>query len=338
MLKFLKIAGFLLVVVTLGYFYRIIHRQNIIPYIGSNNIEVSDENVLQNISPSEVLKEGDGIIFLETSDRLELSSLVLCAIESAARMYENRPVVFFLKGLNDTNIEEAVKTHFPVLSSLENIYIFPLKLEELFIDTPLLSWYNKTNPEKESHWLHVSADGCRLALIWKYGGMYMDTDIISIRPIPDQDFLAAQHSQFSSNGIFQFSAHHNFTQQCMEDFVKNYNSRIWGHQGPFLFTRILRKFCDLPDFNSTEDIMCGNITFFNPQRFYPIGYPSWRSYYRVWDKLPTFNDSYALHLWNYMNSKSNLTMVPGSNILVEHLYKQYCPSIYDSILRNMTTL
>ncbi|CAJ0966607.1 unnamed protein product [Ranitomeya imitator] len=227
-------------------------------------------------SPSEILKEGNGIIYLETTDRMQPPPLVLCAIESAAR-------------LNSTNIEETVQRHFPVLSSLRNIYFFPLKMEELFIDTPLHSWYQKLTGlrgepflccvvsiegrcqtikrrwfgglglvltglrggpflccvvsiegrcqtikrrwfgglglvidlQKQSHWTHVSSDACRLALIWKYGGMYMDTDIISIRVIPSEDFLAAQSSQFSSNGIFGFSTHHNFTQQCMEDFVRN---------------------------------------------------------------------------------------------------------------------
>ncbi|XP_044146932.1 alpha-1,4-N-acetylglucosaminyltransferase-like [Bufo gargarizans] len=291
-------------------------------------------NVLR--SPAEVLKEGDAIIFLETSDRLKLPSLVLCAVESAARVYINQPVAFFLKGLNNTNTEEMVKRHFSMLSHLRNIYFFPLILEEVFTDTPFHSWYKKINPQQEKHWLHVSADACRLALVWKHGGIYMDTDIISLRTLPSLDFLAAQSSGYSSNGIFRFSSHHNFTQKCMEDFVQNYNSKIWGYQGPRLFTHILKKFCDLPNFNSTEDVMCGNITFFNPKRFYPIPYPSWRQYYQVWNKLPTFNDSYALHLWNFMNDK-NIKMVPGSNMLAEHLYKGYCPSTYGAVLRNVST-
>ncbi|XP_073529090.1 alpha-1,4-N-acetylglucosaminyltransferase-like [Phyllobates terribilis] len=281
------------------------------------------------VSPSEVLKEGDGIIFLETTDRMQPSSLVLCAIESAARVYKNQPVAIFMKGLNNTNIEEMVKRHFPVLTSLRNIYFFPLRFEEVFADTPLHSWYQKINSQQQSFWTHVSSDACRLALIWKYGGIYMDTDFISIQTIPYKDFLAAESSQYCSNGIFGFSSHHDFTQICMEDFVKNYDSRIWGQQGPRLFTRILKKFCDLPEFVGSEDVMCGNNTLFNPQRFYPIICPEWKKYYEVWDKLPSFNDSYALHLWNFMNKKK-LTMVPGSNTLAEHLYKQYCPFTYNA--------
>ncbi|KAM4043188.1 alpha-1,4-N-acetylglucosaminyltransferase-like [Anomaloglossus baeobatrachus] len=282
------------------------------------------------VSPSEVLKGGDGIIFLETTDRIQPPALVLCAIESAARVYKNRPVVFFMKGLSNTNKEEMVKRHFSALSSLRNIHFFPLKFEEVFADTPLHSWYQKINQQQQSFWTHVSSDAYRLALIWRHGGIYMDTDFISLKAIPKKDFLAAESSQYSSNGIFGFSSRHDFTQKCMEDFVQNYDSRIWGQQGPRLFTRILKKFCDLPDFVGSEDAMCGNNTLFNPQRFYPIICPEWKKYYQIWEKLPSFNNSYALHLWNFMN-KEKLTMVPGSNTLAEFLYKEHCPSTYSAI-------
>ncbi|XP_075194832.1 alpha-1,4-N-acetylglucosaminyltransferase-like isoform X1 [Anomaloglossus baeobatrachus] len=285
------------------------------------------------VSPSEVLKGGDGIIFLETTDRMQPPTLILCAIESAARVYKNRPVAFFMKGLSNTNKEEMVKRHFSALSSLRNVHFFPLKFEEVFADTPLHSWYQKIDPQKQSYWTHVSADACRLALIWKHGGIYFDTDVISIRTVPIKDFLAAESSQFSSNGIFGFSSQYNFTQKCMVQFVQNYDSRIWGHQGPHLFTEVLKKFCEIPKFIGTEDVMCGNIAFLNPQRFYPIPYPAWRKYFEVWDRSSTFNDSYALHLWNFMN-KEKLTMVPGSNTLAEFLYKEYCPSTYKTMLGN----
>lgn len=161
----------------------------------------------------------------------------------------------------------------------------------------------------------------------------MDTDIISMRPIPHMHFLAGESNQYSSNGVFGFSAQHNYTWTCMENFVHNYNGNIWGNQGPHLFTRVLKTMCTLPDFNNTEDIMCGKIYFLNPDRFYPIKYYSWQKYYTVWRKLPTFNESYALHLWNYMNS-NHKSMLPGSNTLVEHLYQQHCPSTYALLQRN----
>ncbi|XP_048362227.1 alpha-1,4-N-acetylglucosaminyltransferase [Sphaerodactylus townsendi] len=282
----------------------------------------------------EVMTQGEKIIFLETSDRLEPPPLVLCSVESAARIYLDRPVVFFIKGL-DNNTLMDVKSYCPALSALsamKNVFIFPLKMDILFQDTPLLPWYLQINATKEKYWIYISSDASRLAMVWKYGGIYMDTDVISIRPIPAANFLAAQSSQFSSNGIFGFQPHHWFLWGCMNDFVENYNGNFWGNQGPYLMTRMLKGLCNLTDFKNLEDQRCHNISFLHPHRFYPIPYSKWKKYYEVWDSIPDFNDSYALHLWNFMNHERK-NMTTGSNTLVEHLYKTYCPTTYWSLIQ-----
>ncbi|XP_064020818.1 alpha-1,4-N-acetylglucosaminyltransferase [Pogoniulus pusillus] len=287
------------------------------------------------LAPEQVLSLGRSIIFLETSERLEPPPLVSCSVESAARTYQDRPIILFMKGLaNGTALRPASSyAAFSLLSSIKNVFIFPLQMETIFQETPLLSWYNQVVPEQEKNWVHVSSDASRLALIWKYGGIYMDTDVISIRPIPEESFLAAQKSQFSSNGIFGFPAHHKFIWDCMENFVLKYNGNIWGNQGPFLMTRMLKAICNLTDFRGTEDHSCPNISFLNPQRFYPIPYPAWRRYYKVWDPSPTFNHSYALHLWNFMNHNRK-AVVAGSNTLAEQLYRAYCPTTYQDLIQN----
>ncbi|XP_068135844.1 alpha-1,4-N-acetylglucosaminyltransferase-like [Hyperolius riggenbachi] len=273
---------------------------------------------------------------METTDRMEPPSLVLCAIESAARIYPDRPVVYFMKGLGNITTEEEennTRQRFPSLSSFPNVYYFPLIMDELFSNTPLISWFEKVDQSREQYWTHVSSDACRFAMIWKYGGIYMDTDVISISQIPNDHFLAAQSQGTTSSSVFGLSPHHSLTWQFMENFVENYRGEIWGHQGPGVFTRVVTRWCGMPTFNCTDDVMCANISYFHPQRFYPIPYKSWRKYFQVWERLPTFNSSYALHLWNFMN-KAGQTMVPGSNTLVEHLYQNYCPTIYRQILRN----
>ncbi|XP_059018700.1 alpha-1,4-N-acetylglucosaminyltransferase isoform X3 [Mustela lutreola] len=284
--------------------------------------------------PGALLGHGHGIVFIETSERMEPTPLVSCAVESAAKIYPGQPVAFFMKGLYDTTWLPSNSTYpgFSLLSAIDNVFFFPLDMERLFEDTPLLSWYTRINASVESNWLHVSSDASRLAIIWKYGGIYMDTDVISIRPIPEENFLAAQSSRYSSNGVFGFLPHHPFLWDCMENFVEHYNSEIWGNQGPSLMTRMLRLWCRLGDFQEVSDLRCLNLSFLHPQRFYPISYPEWRRYYEVWDRDLSFNDSYALHLWNYMN-KEGMTVVRGSNTLVENLCRKHCPRTYRDLIQ-----
>ncbi|XP_057353996.1 alpha-1,4-N-acetylglucosaminyltransferase-like [Manis pentadactyla] len=281
-----------------------------------------------------LLSHGRSIVFLETSERMEPSPLVSCAVESAAKIYPEQPVVLFMKGLNNSTQLPTNSTYraLSLLSAIDNVFLFPLDMERLFEDTPLLSWYSQINASAERHWLHVSSDACRLAIIWKYGGIYMDTDVISIRPIPEENFLAAQSSRYSSNGVFGFLPRHPFLWECMENFVEHYNSDIWGNQGPNLMTRMLKLWCKLRDFQEVSDLGCQNLSFLHPHRFYPISYPQWRRYYEVWDPEPSFNYSYALHLWNYMNHNKKV-VVRGSNTLVENLYRKHCPRTYRYLIQ-----
>ncbi|XP_053565749.1 alpha-1,4-N-acetylglucosaminyltransferase-like [Bombina bombina] len=352
MLNSLKIPALLILLLLFAIIYYLFYQQNNIlgiyfRYPGNksynlNNIKnQADDNIFQEttaslgISPTNyknILSQGNVIIFLETTNKLEPAHLVLCAVESAARVYPNRSVILFMKGLSTLKSEDenSLRNRFPTLSSFNNVYIFPLLTEEVFKDTPLLPWYLKVNTSMEKYWTHVLADGCRLALIWKYGGMYFDTDIVSIQPIPVVNFLAAESSKYSSNGALGFSPHHEFIWKCMEDFVRNYKGEVWGQQGPLLLTRILEQICLQHSFMALEDIMCGNITFMNPVRFYSVSGNNWRTFYEVWKPVPIFNNSYGSHFWNYMNhEKAAKVVIPGSNTLAEYLYKQYCPDNYE---------
>ncbi|XP_036287245.1 lariat debranching enzyme isoform X5 [Pipistrellus kuhlii] len=283
-----------------------------------------------------LLGKGRSIVFLETSERMEPSPLVSCAVESAARVYPEQPVVFFMKGLSSSTPLPPNSTYpaFSLLSAIDNVFLVPLDMKSLFEDTPLSSWYTQVNASAESHWLHVSSDAARLAVIWKFGGVYLDTDVISIRPVPAGNFLAAQASRYSSNGAFGFGARHAFLWRCMENFVEHYDSGVWGRQGPDLMTRMLRVWCRLEDFRrELGDLRCVDVSFLHPRRFYPIPFPEWRRYYEVWaPEEPSFNGSYALHLWNYMNREGK-GVVRGSNTLAERLYRQHCPRTYRHLVR-----
>ncbi|KAG8445549.1 hypothetical protein GDO86_010354 [Hymenochirus boettgeri] len=329
----IKVCSLLLAVMVTGFLYGVTNKErtfSILPFFSPATL-----------NPGDILEKGNGIIFIESTDRMDPPSLVLCAVESAARVYPDRPVAFFMKGLPDINSvedQDKARNSFPTLAPYSNIHLYPLRMEVLFNNTPLMPWYQRVNPRNEIHWIHVSSDACRLALIYKYGGLYMDTDIISARVIPEKNFLAAESSQISSNGVFGFVSNHTFTWNCMENFVQNYNGAIWGHQGPALFTRVLKQFyCTVPPFIGKEDLPCGDISFLNPQRFYPISFNNWKQYFEVWQKIPTFDDSYALHLFNYANRGEKMVMIPRTKTLVEHLYQQYCPATYKAVLENNRT-
>ncbi|XP_069476306.1 alpha-1,4-N-acetylglucosaminyltransferase-like [Ambystoma mexicanum] len=199
---------------------------------------------------------------------------------------------------------------------------------------------HKIDPSKQRYWTHHVSDACRAALVWKYGGIYMDTDVVSLRPVPVEDFLVAEDYQYCSSTVLGFRKHHPFLWDCMADYVTNYNGDKFGQQGPLLYTRMSAKLCKMPDFAKVGDAMCQNISYLQPKRFYPFLYTSWNIFYEKWENLESlesvFKLSYGLHFWNFLNKKHK-EVTAGSNSLAEHLFKEKCPLTYYSLVKRNTS-
>lgn len=97
-----------------------------------------------------ILGKGRAIVFLETSERMEPSPLVSCAVESAAKIYPEQPVAFFMKGLRDSRQLQPNATYpaFSLLSAIDNVFLLPLNMKRLFEDTPLFSWYPQVSIQR----------------------------------------------------------------------------------------------------------------------------------------------------------------------------------------------
>ena len=94
-----------------------------------------------------LLGRGRSIVFLETSERMDPTPLVSCAVESAAKVYPEQPVLLLMKGLNNS-MQLPLNSTSPalsLLSAIDNVFLFPLDMKSLFEDTPLFSWYTQVS-------------------------------------------------------------------------------------------------------------------------------------------------------------------------------------------------
>uniref|UniRef100_UPI00398F57CD alpha-1,4-N-acetylglucosaminyltransferase-like n=1 Tax=Pristiophorus japonicus TaxID=55135 RepID=UPI00398F57CD len=281
-----------------------------------------------------------GIIFVETTDKVEPAPLAVCSVESAARLNPDKSIYYFMKGFSGNLIQYPHPEYagIPLLSSISNVVLLPLNITELFGDTPLNAWYQKVNPDLERYWIHVLADGCRLALLWKYGGIYLDTDIISIKHLPFANFISSEGGAFFNNGAMGFRySHHYFTWDCMEDFVAHYVGHIWGQQGPRLLTRVLKRWCKSNNPASLAGKECNGTSLWIAKRFHPIICQSWKKYYDPWKKEDienVFSGTYGAHVWNYMNSMKKRKVIAGSGSLMEYFFQMYCPTTYRNLIQS----
>ncbi|XP_012597177.2 lactosylceramide 4-alpha-galactosyltransferase [Microcebus murinus] len=271
------------------------------------------------------------IFFLETSDRTNPNFLFMCSVESAARTHPESRVTVLMKGLPGGNASLPRHLGLSLLGCFPNVQMLPLDLEELFRDTPLAAWYAAARGRWEPYLLPVLSDACRIALMWKFGGIYLDTDFIVLKSLRNLTNVLGTQSRYVLNGAFlAFERRHAFMALCMRDFVAHYNGWIWGHQGPQLLTRVFKKWCSIRSLSESRS--CRGVTTLPPEAFYPVPWQSWKKYFE--DTSPEelarlLNATYAVHVWNKKSQGTHFEATSG--VLLAQLHARYCPTTHEAM-------
>ncbi|XP_062990383.1 lactosylceramide 4-alpha-galactosyltransferase isoform X2 [Elgaria multicarinata webbii] len=268
------------------------------------------------------------IYFLETSERTNPNFLFMCSVESAARIHPESRILVLMKGLAKHNPTLPKHLGISLLSCFHNIEFKQLDLNDLFLDTPLADWYSRAQQRWEPFFLPILSDACRIAIMWKFGGIYLDTDFITLKNLNNLTNALGTQSKYLLNGAFlSFEPKHRFIELCMQDFVADYSRWIWGHQGPQLFTRIFKSWCSITSLQSS--LNCRGITILPREAFYPICWQDWKKYFEVVSasEIPNlFKNTYAVHVWNKKSQGAHFDIT--SKTLLAQLYSQHCPSTY----------
>ncbi|KAK8765077.1 hypothetical protein V5799_032317 [Amblyomma americanum] len=123
------------------------------------------------------------IFFLETGGRGTLSPRFACAVESAARLHPGWTVHLLSTSGGNATHKDTSGPFVDVLRSIPNVVLSYIKPVEEFQGTPLEAWYRSGVLNKSSHPVEHLADALRLAVLYKRGGVYLDLDVVVIRPL-----------------------------------------------------------------------------------------------------------------------------------------------------------
>ena len=108
--------------------------------------------------------------------------------------------------------------------------------ENFFHDKP----YNESmNPV-----VHLS-DALRVLLVWKFGGIYLDTDYVVLNDMTHyQNFLVNNDNEMKAvtNNAFSFTPGHSFIDKVINKLHASYDPKCWKCVGPGLFTKCLKEY------------------------------------------------------------------------------------------------
>ncbi|KAK9986072.1 hypothetical protein SO802_031023 [Lithocarpus litseifolius] len=213
----------------------------------------------------------------------------------------------------------------------------------LFNNTPAEAWFkgmkSGTKDPGEIPLAQNLSNLIRIAVLYKYGGVYLDTDFIVLKPFTGlKNSIGAQSMDMGTknwtrlnNAVLIFDMNHPLLLKFMEEFALTFDGNKWGHNGPYLVSRVVENIGKQPGYN---------FTVLQPMAFYPVDWirisrlfmkPANRSDSRwVQDKLLQLSgETYGVHLWN--KQTRNLRIEEGSvmgSLILEHCF--ICQHIYSS--------
>ncbi|KAG5675819.1 hypothetical protein PVAND_005690 [Polypedilum vanderplanki] len=288
----------------------------------SKNIHLKTHSSSKNIFFHETSCSNDGII--------KINSRQACAIESAARMNPDYNIYL----LFTSQVGYRNETPLPLVDTLlsyHNVHFNYLNITRYAESTPLADWIKNGDLFRSSYVTSHTSDVLRYLSLWKYGGTYMDLDIVMLDKLSKQkpNYAGAESNKFVAVGIINFEGEsgHEIADMCLRDLLKNFNGEDWGNNGPGVLTRVLQKICGTKDvMKMMIDGVCKNFNVLPIEKCYSIRWPEHRKFFEeafLNETLERLSDSLIAHVWNKHSAATVLTK--ESNVAYIHLAKKYCP-------------
>ncbi|CAO2043108.1 unnamed protein product [Urochloa humidicola] len=165
----------------------------------------------------------------------------------------------------------------------------------------------------------------RLALLYRYGGAYLDADVVVLRPFAGvlRNAVGAQAVDEATgewrrlnNAVMVFDAAHPLLREFIAEFAAAFDGSKWGHNGPYLVSRVAARLRH----HRSPGL---GLTVLPPRAFYPVHWSKIAGMFvaprdgkgEKWVKAKVESirgESYGIHLWN--RESRGLEMEEGSVI------------------------
>ncbi|XP_034475288.1 lactosylceramide 4-alpha-galactosyltransferase-like isoform X2 [Drosophila innubila] len=264
---------------------------------------------------------GKTIFLLETScpcsdsqfDLLALTSRQACAIESAALHNPNLQVFVLLACQTSRHQSDPITD---AIISYKNVKLRHVNLWRFAEGTPVEDWVKKDELFRSRYLMNNISDLLRLLSLYRFGGIYMDMDVVVLRSFEDEPL--------------NFGSGHKLGELFLRDFQKNYNGDIWAYNGPRNIFTVMTEVCDTDDVHLMEKDRnrCQGMKVFPSNAFYEIDGGQWTHFFEpkfANETLERLKNSYLTHIWNRISTRRSLRV--DSKAAYIQLATEHCPRV-----------
>ncbi|KOB67170.1 Uncharacterized protein OBRU01_17814 [Operophtera brumata] len=258
----------------------------------------------------------DSIFFHETSCQGVMNSRQACAIESAAKAHPGKNVYVLFSGpTGDTRFSNR-NSLFELSLFYPNINFARVHIDEYAKDTPLQNILKNITNYPSQRRVFYTSEYLRFITLHKFGGLYLDTDVIVIKPLYSlgKNWVARESNLFVNNAVICQPGLVMWTMVCW------YEVMVWRYNHPLVCIRI-HPLLSSTSLILTESLIPG-FQVHDSELIYPVSY---RHFFKLLEPgdLPKVNHAYTVHLWNgYSHGEKVQRSSP-----FDRMAEQYCPVI-----------
>lgn len=280
---------------------------------------------------------GSGIFFHETScpsdfTDVKLSFRQACSVESALLAHPKNDVFLLISSPVKVPLSQTQNDLVKELLKYPNFKIRHINFERYLHNTPLHNLY-QSGALLTSLWpVSHASDVLRYATLYKFGGLYLDLDVIVLKSLSNMsNYAGAESEGYIGSGIINFSydtVGREMAVECAKEVSRTFDGNIWGHNGPGVITRILKKRCNASSTSEMTEQKCKGFHVHPQSSFTPVSFEMPEIIFengksRLIKLL--ISQSYTIHVWNQFSAEFDLD---GTDIPYLKLAEIYCPKIF----------
>ncbi|KAK4025353.1 lactosylceramide 4-alpha-galactosyltransferase [Daphnia magna] len=266
------------------------------------------------------------IFFHETSGRSDLGLRQTCTVESAARHNPDRPIQVFMTA----DRLDYSSPWLEILQTYSNVNIVLVDPKGYFANTPLEHWYNDGEWRQSIYNIVHLSDYIRVLTLLKGGGMYMDLDFVTIKPLDDKQLwnfflIETAEMKLLSNSVLHLERGHRLIDEMIHRLVKYYDVDDYMWHGPSMISNIMSKNCGVKR-GQPESNNCTDVRLLPHNYFAPISNTEWEFLFSdatEGNMAVVKNGSYGVHCWGGKSVNHPLDL--QSNQIYAVLAREHCP-------------
>ncbi|GAB5371561.1 hypothetical protein AAMO2058_001590600 [Amorphochlora amoebiformis] len=250
------------------------------------------------------------------------------AIDSICKHHPRANItVYDTTGYNDVSFEPKFQN--ALRSKGCNVQKKNIDIREYIAELPIHTWVQENWADFSSGY-GFESDLLRLALLYKEGGWYLDTDILLLKPMPKVENAAGfWHKCGVNNAVLHSTKGNSLLLKVMAKIPKFFNKHQWVSIGPYMLTSVFGGH-RCPE-NYTHQAVASSspsecIDILPRTAFYYVGVGNTRPLFNTTDG-ETYNsakkrmgDMFLLHFWN---SQSKMLKIQKDSIM-DRLHRENC--------------